>query len=71
LIQTRNITNPGTDLEIEQGSPHWDNNFCKAGEEETNQKAANARAVPIPDSDPVFGAGGPLVQIWRGVAQQD
>jgi len=54
-----------------KGSPHWDNNFCKAGEDETNQKAANARAVPIPDSDPVFGAGGPLVQIWRGVTQQD
>jgi len=47
-----------------KGSPHWDNNFCKAGEDETAQKAANARAVPIPDSDPVFGVGGPLVAIW-------
>ncbi|KAN0112323.1 hypothetical protein V8E51_005274 [Hyaloscypha variabilis] len=47
-----------------EGSPHWDNNFCKADEQETKLKAANARAVPVPDSDPVFGAGGPLVEIW-------
>ncbi|TVY36647.1 Uncharacterized protein LSUB1_G005719, partial [Lachnellula subtilissima] len=48
-----------------EGSPHWDNNFCRAGEEETMQKARNARAVPVPDSDPVFGVGGPLVGIWK------
>jgi len=47
-----------------KGSPHWDNNFCKAGEEETKQKAANAQAVPVPESDPIFGNGGPLVEIW-------
>lgn len=47
-----------------QGSPHWDNNFCKAEKEETRQKAANAKAVPVPGSDPIFGAGGPLVEIW-------
>ncbi|KAG9234895.1 hypothetical protein BJ875DRAFT_289642 [Amylocarpus encephaloides] len=47
-----------------KGSPRWDNNFCKAGEEETRTKEANARAVPIPDSDPIFGIGGPLVEIW-------
>ena len=46
------------------GAPHWDNNFCKAGMEETREKAEAARAVPLPDSDPVFGAGGPLVRIW-------
>jgi uncharacterized protein YjlB len=48
-----------------QGSPRWDNNFCKANEVETAQKAENARAVPIPDSDPIFGVGGPLVDIWE------
>jgi len=48
-----------------RGSPHWDNNFCKAGEDETKEKARNARAVPVPDSDPIFGTDGPLVEIWR------
>ncbi|KAI9810616.1 MAG: hypothetical protein M1827_006178 [Pycnora praestabilis] len=48
-----------------KGSPHWDNNFCKAGGEETQEKASIARSVPIPEEDPVFGAGGPLVDIWR------
>ncbi|PMD22437.1 hypothetical protein NA56DRAFT_570371 [Hyaloscypha hepaticicola] len=46
------------------GSPHYDNNFCKADEQETREKAANARSVPLPMTDPVFGAGGPLVEIW-------
>lgn len=40
-------------------------NFCKAGEEETNEKAANARKVPIPDYDPIFGLDGPLVSMWK------
>jgi len=52
-----------------KGSPHWDNNFCKAGEEETAEKASNARAVPIPDCDPIFGFGGPLVEIWCEAAK--
>ncbi|KAF8856392.1 hypothetical protein BDZ45DRAFT_594300 [Acephala macrosclerotiorum] len=47
-----------------KGSPHWDNNFCKAGEEETKEKAENSTDVPVPNSDPIFGAGGPLVEIW-------
>jgi uncharacterized protein YjlB len=51
-----------------KGSPHWDNNFCNAGPEETKEKESNARAVPIPPSDPVFGIGGPLVEIWRKAA---
>ena len=48
-----------------RGSPRWDNNYCKAGPEETAEKARVARAVPVPDADPVFGEGGPLVKIWR------
>ncbi|KAI9737209.1 MAG: hypothetical protein M1818_005741 [Claussenomyces sp. TS43310] len=48
-----------------RGSPHWDNNFCKTDEEETRRKADNARAVPIPDCDPVFGPKGPLVNLWH------
>jgi hypothetical protein len=49
---------------VEQGSPHYDNNFCKANEQETREKAANARSVPIPVMDLIFGDGGPLVEIW-------
>ena len=56
---------PLADMCLLQGSPHWDNNFCKAGEEQTLEKAANAQAVPVPDSDPIFGVGGPLVVIWQ------
>lgn len=48
-----------------KGSPHWDNNFCRAGPEETKQKEKNARAVPLPECDPIFGPSGPLVTIWR------
>jgi hypothetical protein len=36
--------------------------------EETQHKAANARAVPVPERDPVFGEGGPLVEIWNDAA---
>ncbi|GAB7353935.1 hypothetical protein MBLNU459_g4541t1 [Dothideomycetes sp. NU459] len=55
------------DIIVQPGSPHWDNNFCKADEQETVEKASVARKVPIPDSDPIFGFGGPLVQLWREV----
>ncbi|KAH7357216.1 hypothetical protein BKA65DRAFT_222908 [Rhexocercosporidium sp. MPI-PUGE-AT-0058] len=54
-----------------EGSPHWDNNFCKADEKETQQKASNARAVPLPESDPIFGIGGPLVDIWRQASKNN
>jgi len=47
------------------GSPRWDSNYCKAGPEETAEKGRVARAVPVPECDPVFGEGGPLVKIWR------
>lgn len=47
-----------------KGSPHYDNNFCKAGPEETEEKAKNAKAVPIPECDPIYGVNGPLVDLW-------
>jgi uncharacterized protein YjlB len=50
-----------------KGSPHWDNNFCKAGPEETQEKARVARSVPVPEYDPIYGKGGPLVEIWDGI----
>ncbi|KAF2476089.1 uncharacterized protein BDR25DRAFT_300886 [Lindgomyces ingoldianus] len=54
-----------------EGSPHWDNNFCKASAEETSEKARVAESVPIPEYDPVYGKGGPLVDIWRKAAAQE
>lgn len=53
-----------------QGSPHWDNNFCKGNAEQTREKAVNARAVPIPEMDPVFGLNGPLIGIWKRALEQ-
>lgn len=51
-----------------KGSPKWDNNFCKADSHETAQKAENARSVPIPHMDPVYGVDGPLVGLWKKAA---
>lgn len=48
-----------------KGSPKYDNNFCKAGEEETRMKAETARKVPVPEWDPIFGHKGPLYEIWN------
>jgi uncharacterized protein YjlB len=47
-----------------EGSPHWDNNFCRASVGETREKATNARAVPIPEYDTIIGKDGYLVRIW-------
>ena len=47
-----------------EGSPKYDNNWGKADSDETAAKAANARAVPLPDYDPVHGKNGPLCHIW-------
>jgi uncharacterized protein YjlB len=35
---------------------------------ERDEVLANIAAVPLPDSDPVCGADGPLTEIWRGAA---
>lgn len=51
-----------------KGSPHWDSNFCKADATETAEKARNARNVPIPEYDPIYGQDGPLVEIWKNAA---
>jgi uncharacterized protein YjlB len=49
---------------LHQGSPHWDNNWCKASPEETWEKAEQAKAVPIPEHDPISGFGGHLPKLW-------
>jgi uncharacterized protein YjlB len=51
---------------IPQGSPKWDNNFCKTSPEETKDIAARTETVPVPEFDPVYGRGGPLVKLWGG-----
>lgn len=57
-------TNSFTNVTVyKKGSPHWDNNFCHASASETQEKAANARAVPIPECDPIYGKDGHLVRI--------
>ncbi|OCK77354.1 hypothetical protein K432DRAFT_428070 [Lepidopterella palustris CBS 459.81] len=53
-----------------EGSPKWDNNFCKADAGETAEKARNACSVPIPQYDPVYGKDGPLVGIWKKAAAE-
>ncbi|KAI9842081.1 MAG: hypothetical protein M1837_007506 [Sclerophora amabilis] len=53
------------DVIVLPGSPKYDNNFCKAGPDETIEKALACSDVPVPESDPVFGLGGPLVGIWK------
>ena len=59
---------PTRSNEVSQGSPKWDNNFCKADASETEEKAKKAGAVPVPQFDPVYGEDGPLVQIWSRTA---
>ena len=50
---------------MDQGSPRYDNNFPDTDARETAaQKAAQCRRVPVPETDPIFGARGPLVEIW-------
>jgi uncharacterized protein YjlB len=35
---------------------------------EREEVLANIAAVPLPDTDPVYGADGPLTEIWRAAA---
>ena len=60
----------GGEADWVQGSPKYDNNFCKAGVEETRVKAEVARGVPVPGWDVVNGVDGPLCGIWREAANR-
>ncbi|KAH7086448.1 hypothetical protein FB567DRAFT_71322 [Paraphoma chrysanthemicola] len=47
-----------------EAAPRWRNNYC-GGKENMNALLEEINKVPIPDSDPVLGANGPLCQIWK------
>ncbi|HEX6110927.1 MAG TPA: hypothetical protein VFZ10_01380, partial [Geminicoccaceae bacterium] len=38
--------------------------LCRGRPEERPQAVENIARVPLPDSDPLYGAEGPLVQHW-------
>ncbi|OAK96063.1 hypothetical protein IQ06DRAFT_297547 [Phaeosphaeriaceae sp. SRC1lsM3a] len=44
--------------------PKWRNNYCK-GEESLEDLKTEIARVEIPQADPVYGIGGPLVRIWK------
>ena len=54
---------------IVQGAPKWNNNWCKADQDETRAKAEEASTIPLPESDPIYGKGGPLPTLWAQAAQ--
>jgi uncharacterized protein YjlB len=59
------VQNVGVD--VVQAAPKWRNIFCK-GEEPLEELEKEVAGVETPDEDPVYGVGGPLVRIWRGVS---
>jgi uncharacterized protein YjlB len=50
--------------DLVQTGPKWRNNFCK-GEEPMEDLENEIARVEIPEADPVYGTGGPLVRIWK------
>jgi uncharacterized protein YjlB len=65
-VAHKNLGSSG-DLLVVGGYPRgqeWDMNRGQAGERP--QVDRNIAAVPLPDSDPVEGAGGTLTEAWRG-----
>lgn len=45
-------------------SGHYD--LCRGSKAEHDKAIGAIAGVPLPDTDPVFGADGPLLQLWRG-----
>jgi uncharacterized protein YjlB len=57
------------DLLVVGAYPHgmrWD--LRRGDAAERDEVVANIAAVPLPDTDPVHGADGPLTGIWRAAA---
>jgi uncharacterized protein YjlB len=44
------------------GGMDWD--LCRGGSPMQEDERRNIQAVPLPDSDPLFGRNGPLVRLW-------
>jgi uncharacterized protein YjlB len=40
-------------------------NLCRGSKAEHAKALASIPAVPLPDRDPVYGADGPLLELWR------
>lgn len=53
---------------VVQGAPKWNNNYCKADAEETRAKAEEAKGIPVPEYDPIYGLDGPLPMLWRAAS---
>ncbi len=54
-----------TDLLVVGAYPHgmdWD--LCRGEARLREDERRNIQAVPLPDSDPLFGHGGPLMRLW-------
>ncbi|MBV8792671.1 MAG: cupin domain-containing protein [Pseudolabrys sp.] len=45
--------------------PQGTYNLCRGSKAEHNKALATIPLVPVPESDPVSGAGGPLMRLWR------
>lgn len=54
--------------DLVQTGPKWRNNYCK-GEEPMEDLESEIARVEIPEADPVYGIGGPLVRIWKTARQ--
>jgi uncharacterized protein YjlB len=51
-----------------EGSEDW--NLHRAVRTELDWAKANIGRVPLPSSDPVYGANGPLIHLWRADLKQ-
>jgi uncharacterized protein YjlB len=47
--------------------PGQEPDLLRATEENWPGAEARSAAIPLPRTDPFYGAGGPLVRLWRGL----
>jgi uncharacterized protein YjlB len=46
--------------------PTGEYNLCRSSKADHTEALKTIPHVPLPETDPVFGAGGPLMRLWRG-----